>query len=101
MVTIALTLQWEASTEFTAGALWRVFEAGQERILALAAPGPDALVVVSSRRRITPGEVSMCGLDGTERFLGGVGLIVAERPPWLVRTSSWLSSLKERASASC
>ena len=89
LVLLALALLWAASTEVTAGALWRVVEAGQERILASAAPEADAIVVLSSRRRVAPGGAGVRGWDSAERFLGGVALIAAERAPWLVFTGGW------------
>ena len=97
LVILALALLWVASTELTAGALWRVVEAGQERILASAAPQADAIIVLSSRRRVAPGEDGVRGWDTAERFLGGLELIAADRAPWLVFTGGWSPRAPEAA----
>jgi uncharacterized SAM-binding protein YcdF (DUF218 family) len=89
LVLLALALLWVASSGLTASALWRVVEAGQERVLASNAPQTDAIVVLSSRRRTAPGETGVRGWSTAERFLGGRELIAAERAPWLVFTGGW------------
>jgi hypothetical protein len=65
----------------TAQALWRVVEAGQERVLAADVPQADAIVVLSSRRRTAPGDAGVRGWDTAERFLAGLELVAAERAP--------------------
>ena len=89
LVGLALALLWVASSGFTTQALWRVVEAGQERVLAADVPQADAIVVLSSRRRTAPGDPGVRGWDTAERFLAGLELIAAERAPWLVFTGGW------------
>ena len=89
LVLLALALLWVASSGLTAGALWRVVEAGQERVLASDARSADAIVVLSSRRRTAPGEAGARGWETAERFLAGLELLAAERAPWLVFTGGW------------
>ena len=89
LVLLALALLWVASSGFTAQALWRVVEAGQERVLAADAPEADAIVVLSSRRRTAPGDADVRGWDTAARFLGGLELVTVERAPWLVFTGGW------------
>jgi uncharacterized SAM-binding protein YcdF (DUF218 family) len=89
LVVLALALLWLASSGFTAQALWRAVEAGQERVLAADVPQADAIVVLSSRRRTAPGDAGVRGWDTAERFLAGLELVAAERAPWLVFTGGW------------
>ena len=89
LVMLALALLWVASSGFTSQALWRLVEAGQERVLAADAPQADAIVVLSSRRRTVHGVASVPGWDTAECFLGGLELVMAERASWLVFTSGW------------
>ena len=49
---LALALLWLATSGLTAGALWRVVEAGQEPVLVSDGPQADAIVVLSSHRRL-------------------------------------------------
>ena len=86
---LALALLWASSTELASQTLWRVVEHGQQRVLASDAPEADAIVVLSSRRRVAPGNASVSGWDSAERFLAGVELVRAERAPWLVFTGGW------------
>ena len=86
LVLLALALLWIASSDLTSSALWRVVEAGQERVLASDASQTDAVVVLSSCRRTAPGDAGVRGWDTAERFLAGLELIQAERAPRLVFT---------------
>ena len=88
-VALAIVVLWASSTELTSQALWRLVERGQERILASEAPEVDAVVVLSSRRRVAPGDAGVSGWDTAERFLAGLELIRSERAPWLVFTGGW------------
>lgn len=60
-----------------------------ERLTAPEAPTADAIVVLSSGRKIAPGKAQVSEWGDANRFYGGIELFKAGRAPKLIFTGGW------------
>jgi uncharacterized SAM-binding protein YcdF (DUF218 family) len=60
-----------------------------ERVAAETVPDADAIVVLSSGRKIAPGEAQISEWGDANRFFGGVELFKSKKAPRLVFTGGW------------
>jgi uncharacterized SAM-binding protein YcdF (DUF218 family) len=96
LVAAALAGLWLASIPPVASALARAVEGGQVRTAAADAPSADAIVVLSSRRVLAPGEARISEWVDADRFFGGLELFDARKAPRLVFTGGWSPRAPDR-----
>lgn len=94
---LALALLWISSTPLVGSALFRAAEGWSEREAAVAAPGADAIVVLSGGRVVAPGPSKVSEWADADRFFAGVELFHAGKSPILVFTGGWAPWEEEAA----
>lgn len=86
---------WLTSTPLVATLSVRIVEGWAERQPASAAPGADAIVVLSGGRVTAPGRAGISEWRDADRFYGGVELFKAGKAPLVIFTGGWLSRRRD------
>jgi uncharacterized SAM-binding protein YcdF (DUF218 family) len=85
-----LLLLWVSAMPVTSNMLMRAVEGWEVRLPAEAMPEADAIVVLSSKRVLAPGDPPVSEWDDPDRFYGGIELYRAGKAPLIVFTGGWV-----------
>jgi uncharacterized SAM-binding protein YcdF (DUF218 family) len=86
----ALLLLWVSAMPVTSDMVMRAVEGWEVRQSAEGMPKADAIVVLSSRRVLAPGDPAISEWDDPDRFFGGIELYKAGRAPLIIFTGGWV-----------
>jgi uncharacterized SAM-binding protein YcdF (DUF218 family) len=85
-----LALLWFSAMPVTSELIMRAVEGWEVRQSAEAMPEAGAIVVLSSKRVLAPGDPPVSEWDDPDRFFGGIELYKAGRAPLIIFTGGWV-----------